>query len=220
MEGKEVEEGERNWDRRSLRRKNKDKVRKRAEDEMLEDELKELRVIKGKKEFDENEFEEEYSCEICKKKYKSKGMFGNHLESKDHLKKEIKIAEKNGLLIEKTDEKKVAEKKNSKKSKQKDNLSLILENEKNNESVNEISKESKKVNLDVEKNEKSKTNVTKDATNKKWEEKSVNEIKLIKKDNDNFKKTKENSKSDCEICSKTFENRTKLFQHLHSIHKL
>jgi len=34
MEGKEAKEGERNWDRRSLRRKNKDKVRKRAEDEI------------------------------------------------------------------------------------------------------------------------------------------------------------------------------------------
>ena len=34
MEGKEGKEGERNWDRRSLRRKNKDKVRKRAEDEI------------------------------------------------------------------------------------------------------------------------------------------------------------------------------------------
>ena len=34
MEGKEAKEGERNWDRRSLRRKNKDKVRKRAEEEI------------------------------------------------------------------------------------------------------------------------------------------------------------------------------------------
>lgn len=189
----------------------------RATEQMLENELRQMNVSKASKatpgfqHVSDDEYEEEFKCDICKKKFKSLGMLSSHLDSRDHIKKEKKWTEINGKTVT-ADTTSTSTAKHGTDKTEKDEKTENLPSKKQAKADKNAKKASKKT-QEVEVAEE-KAEVTDEVKESKGSKKGKGESKKKEKELE----TEEGSKAACKLCKKMFESRRKLFDHLEVEH--